>query len=774
MRSSPSSHGPALGHRPRLSVLSRSLAAAFWLGVGSAADAADLTSLDEVVITGRKPLPQATQVTDGSGLKALRARVSDTARLLEDQPGVSFYGAGGVSSLPVIRGLADDRLRVKVDGMDLLSACANHMNPPLSYIDPTRVARLEVFAGVSPVSAGGDSLGGTILVSSPEPVFAEPGQGAITFGEVGAHYRSNGDGMGGHVATTYATERMSLTYQASVAKAANYKAGDDFKAAGVAAAGRGWLEADEVGSSAYKTINQSLALGLRHEQHRLALRVGLQEIAYQNWPNQRMDMTANDSLQFNLAYDGAYDWGRLHARAYRERTDHQMQFGPDKLYWYGPGMTGANDGVAGPVSGGAMGYAAGMPMDTQGRNTGLAVRADVPMGADHLVRVGGEMQRYRLDDWWDPSGKGMYPNVFWNIREGRRDRLGLFGEWETRWTPAWTTQLGLRHETVDMDTGPVQGYSTTFSPSDQATFNATDRARTDRHLDVVAVARFRPSASEGYEFGYSMKTRSPNLYERYAWSTNGMAMRMVNLVGDGNGYVGNVNLNPETAHTLSAAADWRDASAGDRWALKVSPFFTHVEDYIDAERCAVGSTDAMTACTVANQTLSNGFVYLRYANQSARLYGLEVSGRRELSRSADSGSFVAKGQLNYVRGTNQDTGSALYNTMPLNARLALEHRQGGWMGSIETELVSAKENLSSVRNEMRTAGYGLLHLRGSYEIRQVRWDWGVENVLDHHHQHPLGGAYMGQGKTMSATGVAWGVPVPGPGRSLYVGMNVKF
>ena len=38
-------------------------------------------------------------------------------------------------------------------------------------------------------------------------------------------------------------------------------------------------------------------------------------------------------------------------------------------------------------------------------------------------------------------------------------------------------------------------------------------------------------------------------------------MNMVNLAGDGNGYVGNLDLKPETAHTLSATFDWHDAAA---------------------------------------------------------------------------------------------------------------------------------------------------------------------------------------------------------------------
>ena len=39
-----------------------------------------------------------------------RVATSDSARLLQDVPGLSLYTAGGVSSLPAIRGLADDRL----------------------------------------------------------------------------------------------------------------------------------------------------------------------------------------------------------------------------------------------------------------------------------------------------------------------------------------------------------------------------------------------------------------------------------------------------------------------------------------------------------------------------------------------------------------------------------------------------------------------------------------------------------------------------------------
>ena len=44
---------------------------------------------------------------------------------------------------------------------------------------------------------------------------------------------------------------------------------------------------------------------------------------------------------------------------------------------------------------------------------------------------------------------------------------------------------------------------------------------------------------------------------------------MVNWVGDGNGYIGNLDLEPEKANTVSATFDWH---AADRhWEFKATP-----------------------------------------------------------------------------------------------------------------------------------------------------------------------------------------------------------
>ena len=138
------------------------------------------------------------------------------------------------------------------------------------------------------------------------------------------------------------------------------------------------------------------------------------------------------------------------------------------------------------------------------------------------------------------------------------------------------------------------------------------------------------------------------------------------------------------------------------------------------------------------------------------------------------GEFGLKGLLSYVRGKNTDTGDDLYNIMPLNARVALTQRLGAWTGTAEVLMVDGKSRLSAVRNELPTAGYGLLNLRASYEWKQVRLDFGIDNLFDRFYNHPQGGVYLGQGRTMAATAVPWGVSVPGMGRSVSAGVTVKF
>ncbi|MDP1657933.1 MAG: TonB-dependent receptor [Methylotenera sp.] len=730
---------------------------------------------DEVALPSVEVRAEKIQENAASSLSS-----SDTASLLENEPGVSLYRAGGVSSLPVIHGLADDRIRIKVDGMDLISSCANHMNPPLSYIDPSNIDNIKVYAGITPVSIGGDSIGGTIIAETIKPEFAKQGERSLVKGQIGTFYRSNNNARGGNVSATYATESLNVNYSGAISKADNYSAGSNFKRSGVTGRIGHTLALDEVGSTAYETQNHTLGFAVKNGIHLMEAKLGYQNMPEQLYPNQRMDLLDNEQKRINLRYLGDLDWGKLEARAYHEKVDHFMDFGADKRYWYG-GASGGNTGVGGtgngqPCSPISATCATGMPMYSEGKTTGASIKADIKLTQQDVLRLGSELQQYRLDDWWTVSGAMMFPNTFRNINNGERDRTALFAEWEKRLNQQWMTQAGVRYEHVKTDAGNVTGYANTNAMGsnqlrDSAAFNAKSHGKTDNNWDLTALARYTRDASMDIDFGIARKVRSPNLYERYTWSTWQMAALMNNTVGDGNGYFGNVDLKPEKAHTLSATFDWH---ATDReWEFKATPFYTYVTDYIDAVQWNAATNTARTTL------LKDQFTVLRYTNQSARLYGLDLSGHMPLAQTG-AGLFAVKGLLNYTRGENRDTGDDLYNIMPLNTKLTLTHNYDRWDSALELQMVKTKDNVSDMRNEIKTPGYSLVNLRSSYNWKLARLDFGIENLFDKAYYLPLGGAYVGQGTTMTTALVPtgsvplWGTAVPSMGRSVNVGLTLKY
>ncbi|MBA4710245.1 TonB-dependent receptor [Aquitalea aquatica] len=708
-----------------------------------AADSTEVQQMPEVVVHGSRPDNQA----NGSSLSQTQlagqaARSSDSAQLLQDIPGLTLHAAGGFSSLPVLRGLADDRLLVKTDGASLIASCPNHMNSPLSYMDASKVDSVQVYNAAAPVSAGGDNIGGVIVAKSAALQFAEPGQ-ILQGGEVGAFYRSNGDARGANASATLANDHVSINYTGSTARSNNYDAAANFKSAGAAASGRAWMDGDTVGSTAYKTENHELGVAWRDYYQLLEAKVGVQRTPYEGFANQRMDMTDNSSDQLNLHYNGQFAWGELDARLYSQYVRHHMDFGNDKQLDY-----------MGDI---------GMPMDTASHTQGGSLTLDLPLNASNKLKLGTEFQRYQLNDWWPPvAGDTMMmgPETFWNIKNGKRDKLDVFAEWQADWTPQWRSIIGTRLSQVKTNADNVSGYSSMYD-SDAAAFNAQSHARTDNNIDFSALTRYIPSATEQYELAFARKTRSPNLYERYTWATDSMTSIMNNFAGDGNGYVGNPNLKPEVANTLSSSLDWH-AADGEAWLFRVSPYYSYVQNYIDAKRYD------------ASSTATTGYVVLQYINQNAQLYGVDVSGKLQLAKNTAYGSFDATAQLSYTRGESLTTGDNLYNIMPLNAKLALVNKLGQWTSTAEWQAVRAKTEVSAVRNEAKTPGYSLFNLRTRYETKQFSVDVGIDNVFNRFYTLPLGGAYTGQGATMGINSIAWGVGVPGAARSLYTAFNYKF
>jgi iron complex outermembrane receptor protein len=402
-----------------------------------------------------------------------------------------------------------------------------------------------------------------------------------------------------------------------------------------------------------------------------------------------------------------------------------------------------------------------MPMNTHGRDLGYSVKLDLPISNRHTLRLGNELHRFVLDDFWAAApgtAPMMGPNTFVNINDGRRMRLGTFAELASKWNSQWTTLVGLRNDTVWTNTGPVEGYSDMYA-TDANAFNALNRAHTDKDIDATALLRYEPNTVSTFEFGYARKTRAPNLYERYAWSTNLMASGMIGWFGDGNYYLGNVGLKPEIAHTVSGTATWHD-QARKAWEIKLTPYETHTQDYVDV--------DTMGTVTYGMST----FAQLQFANHNASIHGADLSGNAALWNNSSSGQGRISGVAGWLHGERLDTQTGLYQMMPLNARVAFDEELKGFAAGLGVQAVDRKSNVDPHRFEQTTPGYTLFNLHASYQRGHLAVSAAGDNLFNKDYELPMGGVNFDD--FMASMWMSQIMPLTGRGRSVFASLRAEF
>ena len=355
-----------------------------------------------------------------------QARSRNAAEIVADAPGVSLRENGQLASVPLLHGLGDERAKLVVNGMTVSSACPNHMNPPLSLCCSGAGCQVTVMAGITPVSLGGDSMGGTVAVESRSPVFAHAGERLHEEGASTGFYRSNGQNYGGSLTEWVAGRNLGIGYTGSWANNGDYTDGSGHK----------------VTSTYAQTTDHTVTLAAQGAGNLVVLEASLHHTPYEGFVSAQMDLVRNYAESLNLHYPQELrKQARFDSHVFWQNTWHSMNIGKDKSTFPMPMW---------------------MPMNTHGRDLGYSVKFEVPLSVRHTLRVGNELHRFVLDDRW-PAVPGtapmMGPNTFVSINDGRRIRLGTFAELASKWNPQWTTLFGLRNDTVWTNAGPVQGYS---------------------------------------------------------------------------------------------------------------------------------------------------------------------------------------------------------------------------------------------------------------------------------------------------------------------------
>lgn len=648
----------------------------------------------------------------------------NTAELLSSTLGVELRANGELASIPMIHGLGDERVKIVVDGMTVSAACPNHMNPPLTYTSPEGASRITVIAGITPVSMGGDSLGGTVQVESATPVFAQTGESLHETGSADGFYRSNGAAYGGTVNEWIARRNFGIGYNGTWSNNGDYTDGSGHT----------------VTSTYAQTTDHVFLLAARHGSDLFTLQAGFHHTPYEGFVGAQMDMIRNLAESANLHWRHTMAKGQIEARGFWQAESHNMNIGHDKSQ---------------------MMMSMYMPMNTHGVDVGYSLRYESEISSGQTLRVGNELHRFTLNDAWPPvAGTAPYmgPNTFININNGHRTRLGSFAELASKWNSHWSTLMGLRNDTVWTSAGEVQGYSSMYQ-TDADNFNAANRAHTDPDFDATLLARYDAGSQATIEFGFARKQRAPNLYERYAWSYNWMASGMIGWFNDGNYYVGNTALKPEAGNSMMGTLILRHG--GERPAeLKVAPYFNYITDYIDVNQVATNNFGSMS-----------NFAQLQFANHAARTYGGDLSATATLwSNEYGKGSVHLLG--GWVHGDQLDNHTPLYQMMPLNARLSLSEELRGFEASAELVAVDRKNNVDPNRFEQQTPGYALFNLSAGYHRGFLSFSAAGENLVNRLYELPLGGVNFDD--FMAGGWMGSIAPLTGRGRSGSVRLTARF
>ncbi|WP_165729016.1 TonB-dependent receptor [Pseudoalteromonas sp. 31A1] len=663
--------------------------------------------------------------------------------------GVDFSAAGGVSNLPILNGLMGDRVKVLVDGADVTVACANHMNPPLSYISANQITSYNVVAGVSPVSAGGDNIAGVISVNSISPQYSDSNELGWHSGYVSAKYSSVDNGRKLGVGARLASDTFSLNYQGSFSDADSYEDGNG----------------DVVLDTLYRAQNHSLTAAMRDDKQQLVIKLTHQKIPYQGFANQYMDMTDNTSYGAIAQYKRSFENSELEGQVNWHSVKHEMGFFSEE-------KTGM------------------MRMKTDAQDISTQLKWRIALDKNSSILLGQEYYNYSIDDWW-PGIEGstmMGPDNYVNVNNGKRERIAAFAEFESQINTKLWLNAGVRIESINTHVGEVQSYNDDMSMmdmddmsdmtdmssmesmtmSDTSTdntiaaqnFNAGDRDKTDTIVDANLLINYQITNYDELQFGLARKNRAPNLYERYSWGVSTMATTMIGWYGDGNGYIGKPDLDVETAHTISAT--YIKLAKDDRWRLSTNVWYTDVSDYIDAD--IVRSFNSYDL----DNTARNIF---QFTNVDAILYGAKIDLTANIYESKDLGNWQLHANVANTRGKRDDTNQPLYQIKPLQTQLGISQQIGRFENALSWQWVDTKSRVDNDRFENQTDSYSLVNLSSKATWDSLTLSAEVSNVFDEYYQLPLGGVSIAALKQDSSNGFE---QLAGQGRSFNVSVSYAF
>lgn len=672
----------------------------------------DAVLTDTIIVTARRAEAIAS---DGIAPPQQIALPADAAAIAARVPGGDIFGNGALSGQLSYRGLAGERVLGRVNGQRFATGGPNAMDPPLHYAPSILVDRIEVARGVAPVSIG-PALAGAVNAELVQAQFTDSASLSPQL-RAAAQYRSVDDSYAVGGMAGLANENWRLGVIASREEGKDY----DFPGGTV------------TGTSFERNL-YGVHAGFRTGPGELFVEYRRSETDPSGNPPFALDIVYFDTDFVQGGFRGEIaDDVALNVRLGHVAVRHLMD----------------NQTTRQPAAPAMMARATFADADT------TTAEAALRFGSERrYLQIGGDVE---LSDKFVTITNPFNPAFFIQSQpDARSDRYGGFVQWRGG-IGAAEFEAGARIDHTRQSVGtPQLGAAVPMGPRSLATaFIAADREQADTTVDVV-LRGWAPLGAVTPRVTLARKQRVPSVLERFGWLPTEASFGLA----DGNVYVGNLALKPETAWIAEAGFDYD----GDWLTIRPTLFYRRVDNFIqgvpfDATVGVIDSTVEMVAGMNGDPTP------LRFANTDAELFGADLDfSIRPVAQVELSGT------ASLVRGQRRDVSDDLYRVPPANLRLAAVWANDRLALGAELFAAAAQERVSVSNGEQPTGSFATLGLFTRYALAEgLALEAGVENLLDERYAPHLAGR-----SRVGASDVPVGERLPGAGRGGWVRVTARF
>ena len=673
-----------------------------------------------VQVTALRPDLQPSDELKAAQIR--EAKVADTGTLLRDVPGVGAVRRGPLGFDPNVRGLSETEVGVYVDGARTFPAGPLRMDSPLSHVDPSSVASVEVVKGPYALTWGPGNMSAVRVTQRGE----DPPRTPLT-GSVHTGYDTNRQAV--------ETSGFAMGRQGRWFYSANgaWRSGSDYET-GTGAT----VPADFTSGEGRGRVGVALS-----DRSTLSLSGGYQEQQDIDYPGRLLNADFFRTGTGQLRYEWARDRGvvrRLDVRASAQQTLHEMTNRGKPTFEAGTLPNGMprpplRIGVAAEIQTFSGRVAADLRLNDAW---------DVQVGADVLHTFRNATRPLRVA----PPGRAPFVPPFYRSGGETLDNVwpgvtitqeGAFVN-ARRTAGALTLSATTRLDLAQSDAGtPTQAFLA------NAGATADDLSQHNAMLSGAATASLALSDRWSLSLGAGTVARPPSALERY--SDRFPASKAQTSAE----FQGTPSLDPERSTQVDA---WVEG-AGSRWTVRLSGFARRLDNYITLEPTSIAPILPLSPETV-----------FRYVNGEATFVGAEASVALAVAE-----PLTLRASGSWLRGEDETLDEPALGVAPASADLGLRWTlslasgllSGGFVDG-RLRLVAAQDRVAATRGETPTDGYATVDLRTGVQVgRRVEVSAGVDNLFDVSYTNHL-----------NARNPFSGARVPEPGRVVTTNLTVQF